>query len=84
MVSILASCTHSAAEAWLAAWADPRLQSGEGGGERLGWLASVNANTCGVETDELCRKFMVVMLTISFFSGWKLLGSFSEQVTREL
>lgn len=66
---------------WLAACADPRLQLREGGGKGLKWLASVNTNTFGVKTDEICRKFMVVTLAISFISGQKLSGSFSEQVT---
>ena len=41
----------------------------------------MNANASGVETDEICRKLMVDVLAISFFNGWKLLGSFPEQLT---
>ena len=41
----------------------------------------MNANASGVETDEICRKLMVDVLPISFFNGWKLLGSFPEQLT---
>lgn len=79
MVSTLASCTHSAARHWLTACADHRLLLEEGVGEELTWLKLVNSNTCGMKTDEICRKFVVVTLAISFNSGQKLWAPFQSR-----
>ena len=41
----------------------------ERSGKELRWLASANANTCGVKAGEICRQSTATVLAVGFLSG---------------
>lgn len=68
--SKLESCTWAPTETWsgfhCCRWAPGVGRWGQSGkGHR--WLRSVNVNTCGVKTDEICSGYVTTMLTVGFF-----------------
>lgn len=66
---ILGCClTHTATDAcagyWCSSWALMELEWGQGAGGELRWLASANANTHRIKTDEICRVSALVYCSL--------------------